>query len=149
MTHWPESGRLCAAGVVALGQLVGGCAAAGGPEEKPAPAPEPVWPAFTVTLGEQDGPVRVQRESIGPSAGGVEIPLYQLWVPGDAPPGERPAVLVIAGIDARHEVGHEVARDLIGALRLAEPAVLAQTTLYIVPMLNPDAQQRSGPLDAA
>jgi hypothetical protein len=113
--------------------------------------PAATWPAFATDQPAPSG-LSVERGSIGHSAGGVKIPVYTLWAPGDIEPDGRPAVLLVAGADARHRVGHEVARELIATLGEGAPEALLQTTLYIIPMLNPDAFEREGgggPLDAA
>src|SRR5690606_16026947 len=81
------------------------------------------------------------------------IPLYTISgaAPGETDPGRRPAVLLVAGLDGRHTVGHEVARELVEAFGERAAEALGETTLYIIPMLNPDAFERGAfaPLDAA
>ncbi|TVQ61629.1 MAG: hypothetical protein EA378_07720 [Phycisphaerales bacterium] len=55
-------------------------------------------------------------------------------------PDRQPAVLVIAGIDARHAIGREAAGSLVRTM--SEGEALAGRTLYVVEDLNPDGSAR-------
>jgi hypothetical protein len=82
-------------------------------------------------------------ESIGSSAGGRPIQILRVAGPGPIPPDERPAVFVGANVAGFHNAGTEAALDLAGSLLDSEDesvaALLAETTFYIAPILNPDA----------
>lgn len=53
-------------------------------------------------------------------------------------PDERPALLILAGADARHRVGTSVANGLVSMLGERDEAIFQHRTIYIVPLLNPD-----------
>lgn len=85
-------------------------------------------------------------ESIATTAGGRELWTLQIAAPGDVPPENRQAILIVGGTDADHPAGSviavNVARLLVEALA-TEPdgevaALLARRTVYVVPRLNPD-----------
>ena len=83
-------------------------------------------------------------ETIGTSAGGRRILAVRLAAPGTGSPGTlspdlRPAVFVGANLVGYHNAGTQVALGLVERL-LANKALLETRTFYVVPMLNPDAQ---------
>jgi hypothetical protein len=86
----------------------------------------------------------VSLGSIGASRGGRPIHLLEVAAPGRVPPGERPAILLVAGLDGGHLVGTEVAIEAVKALLAAPPEdeairrLLEEKTLYVVPRANPD-----------
>jgi hypothetical protein len=55
-------------------------------------------------------------------------------------PDERPALLILAGVDARHRVGSAVAEGVVSRLAsaLGDGQLLRERTVYVVPLLNPD-----------
>lgn len=59
---------------------------------------------------------------------------------------EPRAILIVAGSDSRHRVGVEAAIGLAEKLAATPPDWLSNTTLYIVPCLNPDAFTYPAPL---
>ena len=85
----------------------------------------------------------VSVRSLGQSSEGRTIELITLSdSPDDA--DSRPALLIVAGIDATHETGTTVARRLAERVAAEHAELLSQHTVYIVPMLNPDAAARRG-----
>lgn len=91
----------------------------------------------------KDHPQEVKLLVAGKSAGGRPIYVLRIAGPGPDPDG-RPAVFVGANIAGYHNAGTEAALDLIQTL-VASPAgspaakLLATTTFYVGPALNPDA----------
>src|SRR4051794_14007397 len=89
-------------------------------------------------------PDEVKLLAIGKSAGGRSIWVARIAAPGGADPDSRPAVFVGANIAGFHNAGTEAALDLIHGL-IEAPAggpgakLLATTTFYVAPALNPDA----------
>lgn len=53
-------------------------------------------------------------------------------------PDERPALLIVAGLDGRHDFGTRLALTLIDRLVTEHAELLESRTVYIVPDLNPD-----------
>lgn len=85
--------------------------------------------------------------SIGKSRGGRDIWALEIALPGAVPPDKRPALLVAAGFEGDHLVGTEIA--LAVAEHLAKSAAadaaargrLTETTVYVVPRVNPDGAE--------
>lgn len=85
-----------------------------------------------------------------PGAGEPEVLVLQLAAPGERKPDERPAILILGGIDADAPAGAETALRTARSLldqRRAEPdgpaaRLLQQRTLYVIPALNPAAPDR-------
>ncbi len=84
----------------------------------------------------------VETFQIGTSAGGRAITAWRL---GSADPDEfgrspdqRPALLIVAGLDGRHDFGSRVAISLVDRLVTEHAALLDRYTIYVVPNLNPD-----------
>jgi hypothetical protein len=93
----------------------------------------------------KDHPQEVKLLTIGKSAGGRPIYVVRVAGTGGANPDDRQAVFVGANIVGYHNAGTEAALDLIRTLATApagSPAakLLASTTFYVAPALNPDAQ---------
>jgi len=91
----------------------------------------------------KDHPQAVKLLAIGQSAGGRPLYVVRIAGPG-ADPDARPAVFVGANVAGYHNAGTEAALDLIQTLATAaagSPAakLLATTTFYVGPALNPDA----------
>ncbi len=85
----------------------------------------------------------VSTRTIGQSSEGRDIELITLSSsPDDA--DSRPALLIVAGIDATHETGTVVAKRLGERLAADHADLLESHTVYIVPMVNPDAAARRG-----
>jgi hypothetical protein len=92
----------------------------------------------------QAHPGTVKLTAIGKSAGGRSLWVARVAGPGGGDPDSRPAVFVGGNIAGFHNVGTEAALDLIRDLVEApagSPAakLLAATTFYVAPALNPDA----------
>lgn len=76
-------------------------------------------------------------KSIGKSSGGKD--LWLVTLSESAKP--KPALLVTAGIDGKHQAGTQIAVQLIDQLLKSDnlSKMLADKTLYFVPSVNPDA----------
>ncbi len=78
--------------------------------------------------------------SIGKSSGGKDI--WMVSFSGSQPENNK-AVLLVAGTDGKHPAGTEMAAKLIEKYSSADVSkLLANTTLYIIPNLNPDASEQ-------
>jgi hypothetical protein len=86
-------------------------------------------------------------ESIGKSRGGRDIWALEIAGPGGVAPRERPALLIAAGFEGDHLVGSEIALAVASTLLTGagtDAAVkerLANSTIYIVPRVNPDGAE--------
>jgi hypothetical protein len=76
-------------------------------------------------------------KSIGKSSGGKDLWLVTL----SESTKPKPALLITAGIDGKHQVGTQMAVQLIDQLLKSEnlSKLLSEKTLYFVPSVNPDA----------
>ncbi len=84
----------------------------------------------------------VEREVIGQSPSGEPIAVWTLADRSEGDPGERPAVVVIAGVQGHHQVGPQVA-EAMGKLLVDNHAeALAGRTVYIIPRVNPEGLAR-------
>lgn len=98
------------------------------------------------SLGEA-GPITasaspVETFEIGSSLGGK---LITGWRVGSTEPDElgrgpdeRPALLIVAGLNGRHDFGSRVAISIVDRLVTDHPELLDRYTVYVVPDLNPD-----------
>ncbi len=81
--------------------------------------------------------------SIGKSFGGDDIPLIKI----QATQAAKPTVLVVAGIDGKHPAGIlsavELAKNIVNLPKDSLSAVLRERSIWIVPVLNPDAYKRN------
>jgi hypothetical protein len=83
-------------------------------------------------------------ETLATSAGGRPIQVITIGDPATL--GKRvPTLLLVAGSDARHQTGIEVALAIAERLAASPPAWLARASISILPCLNPDGLARSGP----
>jgi len=87
-------------------------------------------------------------EGIGQSVGKRRIWVLRLGLAGPSPLEQRPAFLLVAGLDGTHLVGSELALLLAGKLAEAAAAqdeavtkLLTGHTIYVLPRVNPDAQE--------
>jgi Zinc carboxypeptidase len=83
-------------------------------------------------------------QSVGKSVGGKDIWLLTL---GRGAAANKPALAVVAGLDGTHLAGTELAVQIAEKL-LANPAdsivkLLASRTIYVLPLVNPDAQEQA------
>ena len=80
---------------------------------------------------------------IGKSRNGQPIYSIQVALRGGLQPDDRPAILIVAGIDGDHLLGSEVAVDIVQELLDRDDEVttelLRNNTFYIIPQVNPDA----------
>ncbi len=83
-------------------------------------------------------------ESIGKSGEGRDIWALRIAGAGPVAPDERPALLIVAGLEGDHLAGSEIALAAASDLLTkagSDPAVrerLAGATVYLVPRVNPD-----------
>ncbi len=87
------------------------------------------WPAFAPGL--------VEIETYGTSRAGRPLLAAVLSSDADAA-DDRPAVLVVAGLDALHPAGSEMAVRLTESLLRNHPGILEEVTVLVVPRANPD-----------
>ena len=78
-------------------------------------------------------------DTIGESLGGSPLHLLTLSA-GDTP---RPALLVVAGIDAQYLVSTEIATRIADELLEHHPSLLEEMTVYVIPRVNPDGAARN------
>jgi hypothetical protein len=71
------------------------------------------------------------------SSGNRQIPILRLSKAGGGV--KVPAILLVAGIDARHRVGTDMALAVAKKLAEAPPAWLDHAAVFVIPCLNPDA----------
>lgn len=94
------------------------------------------------TLAKQH-PERIALHSIGRSAGGKTLYLVSIAQAGKVKPEHRPALFVGANIAGFHHAGSEAAMQLIDTLASSSDKkieeLLSTRTLYVAPLLNPDA----------
>ncbi|MDP7008790.1 MAG: M14 family zinc carboxypeptidase [Phycisphaerales bacterium] len=80
--------------------------------------------------------------TIGQSNNQLPIQCLTIAREGTVLPKDRPAILVVAGIDGDHllgtEVAFEVAQFLLGREDAETKEVLQNNTFYIIPQVNPD-----------
>lgn len=86
--------------------------------------------------------VFTRSEAIGLSRQGREIRLLRVTKTAEGLGGEKPAVLVVAGINAMHMVGTDVAWGVALEIAAAHADVLEHADLYVIPALNPDGEAR-------
>lgn len=79
-------------------------------------------------------------ETIGMTAEGRPVHLITVAGEGPTPVGERPALLIVAGLSGEHLVGTDVALGVASRMASERPELLRERTLYVVPLVNADAQ---------
>jgi len=84
-------------------------------------------------------------EEIGKSSGGLAIHVMRIAGDGPTPANERPGVFVGANMAGWHNAGTEAALGFIEYLLTSEDEAAAkmraERTVYVAPILNPDAHQ--------
>jgi hypothetical protein len=83
-------------------------------------------------------------ETIAASGLGTPIRLVRFGQPPASKASDRPLLLVVAGADAGHAVGVEVALGVAESLAAHPPAWLSTLDVAIVPCLNPDGFAKHG-----
>ena len=75
--------------------------------------------------------------------------IHILTLAGDAATADsKPALLITAGLDGRHRLGTETAIRVARRLLSDHADVLNDTTVYVIPCLNPDGLERNaGPVN--
>jgi hypothetical protein len=97
----------------------------------------------------------LHRTSFGESPEGRELPLLVLSKDGSRTPdearrGERPVVLIVNGIHAGEVEGKEASMMLVRDLCAGKhPGLLDAITLVVVPLFNPDGNDRIDPSNRA
>lgn len=142
--------------VVALLFTIAATAAAGGRPAAAQGPPPPLYPAgypgfaaLSTALEKvaAEHPDRVRLRSIGQSVQGREIWLVTLGKSvKESAPARRPAVLLVANLEADHVVGSVVALGLIERLAAATgkaAAWLDRCDVHVVPRLDPDGVERA------
>lgn len=83
---------------------------------------------------------------IGASPGGLPIEVIAIGEPGPDDQGltreQRPALLIVAGLQGHHEIGAAAAKALADRLIADHPALLTSRTVYILPEANPEGRAR-------
>lgn len=91
----------------------------------------------------QKHPDRIKVQVIGKSSGGDALYFVQIAGAGKVNPNKRPALFVGANIAGFHHAGSEAAMHLIETLATSKEKkvedLLASRTIYVAPVLNPDA----------
>ena len=93
-------------------------------------------------------PRSIRLSTLGKNLQGRSVLLATLGHAGPDSKPPRPAILIVANLEADHIVGSQVALNLIERLADADgrdPAIsrlLDRATLYVVPRLNPDGVER-------
>ena len=80
---------------------------------------------------------------IGKSGEGRPLELLTLADPPDTA-GERPAILIVAGLDGEDRFSTTLAESIARRLESDHPELLRETTFYILPLANPDGAGRPG-----
>ena len=128
-------------------------------DSEPEPEPEPSGPPLTyqnfAQLSEgiqqfaSDNADSVMVESYGTSIQGRELWALRTALPGSIEPDDRPAMLIVAGLDSRQMGSTEIALAINETL-LKEAEVdpegeassfLTNHTLYVLPRANPDGAE--------
>ncbi|MEZ6234686.1 MAG: M14 family zinc carboxypeptidase [Phycisphaerales bacterium] len=98
--------------------------------------------AACVLTSPAQGQVSTRRDSIGSSASGQPITVLTL---GEArvdrlgrTMDERPAILIVAGLQGHHRVGVDVAQGVAERIAAEHADLLTTRTVYIIPNANPD-----------
>jgi hypothetical protein len=85
-------------------------------------------------------PARVARSTIGSSFG--KRPIHLLTLSADLSTADsRPSILLLAGMDGERWSSTEAALVAAESLAAAEPGILGDVTVYVVPRGNPDAAE--------
>lgn len=84
------------------------------------------------------GWAEVTKSELGTTRKGTPIVVYTIAETGERIPDNRPALLVVAGVNPEHRVGISTARSLIGRDWSQAHELLSNHTLYVLPELNPD-----------
>ncbi len=79
---------------------------------------------------------RIALESLGASREGRALHLLRLGTEG------RPALLIVAGLNAMHKVGIDTALGVASKLAADHAALLDTHTIYILPCADPDTLER-------
>lgn len=87
-------------------------------------------------------PETVKVESVAKTREGRDVWLVTVGRVGNPGTSAKPAILIVANLEADHVVGSQVALGLVERLAGAEGNLLDDRTFYVVPRLNPDGAER-------
>lgn len=125
--------------------------------QDPPPNPPRVFPAGYATYDALTSylerlaatwPNTLRVTSLGKTVQGRDLWIARLGRNETPPASPRPAIVIVANLEADHVIGSQVALRMIYRLAEADgrdPAVtglLDRTTLYLIPRLNPDGAER-------
>lgn len=89
--------------------------------------------AAMLLTGGATGSVAAQTtELVARSENGTQVQAVRIGDP------DKPAVVVIAGVQGHHTVGVSVAERIAGLIEQNHPGALERACLYVIPRLNPD-----------
>jgi len=106
-------------------------------------APALLSPEAPAAVQQSTERASIQTRTIGNSAEGRPLRLMTVSTQHEHA-DDRPALLIVAGIDATHRTGIEVAQSLAELIASSHATLLEDRTVYIVPLLNLDADARHG-----
>ncbi|SEG48778.1 M14 family zinc carboxypeptidase [Sphingobacterium lactis] len=85
----------------------------------------------------------VEMASIGKSYGGEEIPMLKI----QKDKLSRPTLLIVAGVDGRHPAGVlqslRIVQEIVGKPQGELESLLSEKSIWVIPVLNPDAYKRN------
>ena len=134
--------RIAAGALLAASGLAFGLHGPSGPSDAAGEGRLGLLPVAPTTLGLTTAPSPIEVFQIGESSRGTPISVWRVGHPEvDAlgrGPDERPALLIVAGLDGRHDFGTRLALTLVDRLAGEHLELLRAYTVYIVPDLNPE-----------
>lgn len=101
---------------------------------------------FTGVSGLLTAAPSIEEITIGASPGGLPIVVQAVGETARDQHGrgrdERPALVIVAGLCGTHQIGIEVAAKIGAALIDQHAQLLAERTVYILPVLNPEGAEK-------
>ncbi|MBC22534.1 MAG: hypothetical protein CMJ32_01275 [Phycisphaerae bacterium] len=84
----------------------------------------------------------VDIQLLGTSLHGLSIPLITIVHDGPVAAEDRPALLIVGGLDSTHPASSRFVMDIAKELAASDDCpILAERTVYLVPRANPDAYE--------
>lgn len=99
---------------------------------------QPEWSASLAAAAAASGPL-ARKEVIGRSFQGRDLAVVRL---SKSPESHRPALLLIAGLDARHRPGPLLAAGVVERIAREHASALDHADLLVIACLNPDGVHR-------